>query len=63
MDEHWNNIIKDKELLNVLISFPPECTKEILLKSGYDFTLEEIIDTAKELNEIILLCSGDSDDI
>lgn len=53
MDERWAVVLTDKELAEQIISMSPEKVRCILLDMGYDFTEEEIIETAKELNSII----------
>ena len=59
MDERWNTILFNKELVEAIVSLSPENVKLILAERGYDFSVEEIIETAKEINEIMLIYAGD----
>lgn len=60
MDERWNEVLFNKELAEIIASLSPERVRCILLNEGYDFSEDEIIATAKELNEIMLIYSGDN---
>ena len=59
MDERWSSVLLNKELAEMIVSLSPERVRGILLCKGYDFSEDEIIETAKELKEIMLLCSTD----
>ena len=52
MNEKWEKVLENEELMMKVVSMLPEEAQKELAENGYDFTLDEILEMGKELYKI-----------
>lgn len=53
MTEKWNEVFRNEELAKKVVALSPEEAQKILSENGFDFTLDEILEAGKEINELL----------
>ena len=53
MTEKWNEVFQNEELAKKVVALSPNEAQKTLSENGFDFTLDEILEAGKEINEIL----------
>lgn len=53
MSEKWNDVFSNEELTKKVVALSPEEAQKVLAENGFVFTLEEVLEQGKEINELL----------
>lgn len=53
MSEKWNAVFANEELTKKIVVLSPEDAQKVLAENGYEFSMDEIMEAGKTINEML----------
>lgn len=53
MSEKWNEVFANEELTKKIVVLSPEDAQKVLAENGYEFSMDEMMEAAKAINEVL----------
>lgn len=53
MSEKWKAVFANEELTKKIVALSPEEAQKVLAENGYEFSMDEIMEQGKAINELL----------